>query len=175
MSDFKDYFCLGKITKTFGYKGDAVIYIDSDEPKKYKKLESVLFEINGELVPFSINKFTFKSDNQAIVHFIGIDGDEIIKYINTNLYLPLTSLPPLTGNKFYYHEVIGFKVIDSVYGIIGHVDSFYDNLNQPIMSILNGQREILLPLIDHFIIEVDRENKIIKVETPPGLVELYLK
>jgi 16S rRNA processing protein RimM len=39
---------------------------------------------------------------------------------------------------------------------------------------MNGELEILVPLIDTFIIEVDRKNKIFKMDIPEGIVEMYL-
>ena len=53
--------------------------------------------------------------NQLRVQFEGFttekDADSIMK---CDVYLPLTLLPKLTGNKFYYHEVIGFNIEDDV-------------------------------------------------------------
>ena len=172
--DYKEYFCLGKITKTFGYKGDVIIYLDTDEPTKYNKLESVLIDIQGELIPFLIEKFVLKSNNNSIVHFKTINSiDDTHNLINRNLYLPLSLLPPLAGNKFYFHEVIGFSVFDKNYGYVGKIDYFYDNPNQPIMSVIDNNIEVLIPLIDHFIVSVDRENKIINIQAPEGLIEMY--
>jgi 16S rRNA processing protein RimM len=37
------------------------------------------------------------------------DADAIM---GNDIYLPLKMLPKLTGNKFYFHEVIGFEVED---------------------------------------------------------------
>jgi 16S rRNA processing protein RimM len=50
-----------------------------------------------------------------------------------------------------------------------------DRNAQPIFEILNGDKEILVPMVDHFIVKVDRENKQITLNTPPGLVDLYLE
>ncbi len=174
MTEFKGFFYLGKVTKPFGYKGDLVIYIDADQPQDYKKLESVLIDIDGELVPFFIDRFEFKSNNHVIVHFAGILPDDALHLVNNNIYLPLSALPKLTGNKFYFHEVIGFKVMDKTKGEIGIVDSFMDFPTQSVMSINCQGKEVLIPVIDRFILSVDREEKTLFIDSPEGLIELYL-
>jgi 16S rRNA processing protein RimM len=35
-------------------------------------------------------------------------------------------------------------------------------------------KEILIPINDLFIKQVDRENKMLRLEVPKGLIELYL-
>ena len=44
-----------------------------------------------------------------------------------------------------------------------------------VMSIGREGIEILIPMNDDFIISLDREAKTITVNTPPGLIELYLE
>ncbi len=174
MTEYKGFYYLGKITKPFGYKGDLVIYIDADQPQDYKNLESVLIDVDGELIPFFIDRFEFKSNNHVIVHFVGLLPEEALHLVNNNLYLPLSSLPKLTGNKFYFHEVIGFKVVDKTKGEIGTVASFLEFPTQSVMSIDSNGKEVLIPVIDAFILSVDRDLKQIYIDSPEGLIDLYL-
>lgn len=175
MTDYKGFYYLGKITKPFGYKGDLVIYIDADNPQDYKKLESVLVDIDGELIPFFFDRFEYKSANNVIVHFQNIGAEEALQLVNNGLYLPLSALPKLTGNKFYFHEVIGFSVIDEVKGNIGTIQSFLDFPGQSVMSVDFQGKEILIPVIDAFIVNVDRDAKQMHINAPEGLIDLYLE
>jgi 16S rRNA processing protein RimM len=84
-------------------------------------------------------------------------------------------LPPLEGNKFYFHEIIGFEVIDSEKGNIGKILGVYENAPQPLLSIDCEGKEILLPIIDEVILNVDRQAKQMSVKSPEGLIELYLQ
>lgn len=168
-------FYLGKIAKKFSFKGEVLIYLDTDEPYLYENLESVFVELHKNLVPFFILKSGIHKNNFLRVRFEDInseeDADEIL---NCEVYLPLSFLPKLEGNKFYYHEIIGFDVLDKRLGNIGKVKVVNDSNLQPLLEITNGDKEILVPLIDDFILEVDRENKIFKMDIPEGLVEIYL-
>lgn len=92
-----------------------------------------------------------------------------------DLYLPLDLLPELTGNQFYFHEVTGFKVIDVEKGEIGIIQSIIEYPAQPLFSIMNGDKEILIPVIDPIIKKVDREQRTITIEAPNGLIDLYLE
>jgi len=168
-----DYFYLGVITKTFGYKGQVFVYLDTDEPEKYKTLEAVFVKDEDEMLPYMIEDFIYKGANQAIVAFADVNGEEAKNLVKAELYLPLSFLPPLTGNKFYFHEVIGFDVIDKVKGNIGKCVDFLEMSRQPIMQIDFNGTEILIPAVDEIFETVNRDNKTISIHAPDGLIDIY--
>jgi len=172
---FEDYFYLGKITKKFGLRGELVVYLDTDEPEKYHTLESVFFDLDGEPIPFFVKEIKIKNNNQLIILFQNIDNDSSLQYVNTDLYLPLSALPKLSGNKFYYHEIKGFTIIDENKGNIGICTDVLDYTRQSIMQISNDKGEILIPIVDNFIKNVDREKRSIEITTPPELIDLYIE
>ncbi|MDD3281644.1 MAG: PRC-barrel domain-containing protein, partial [Bacteroidales bacterium] len=91
-----------------------------------------------------------------------------------SLLLPLTMLPVLEGNKFYYHEVKGYTIVDEEYGILGVCEDVLVYPHQSIFQIKHPKGEILVPIVDEFILNVDKIHKTINIKTPPGLVDLYL-
>lgn len=169
-----DFFYLGSISKTFGYQGQVVVYLDTDEPEKYADLRSVFINAGGEMLPYMIEDIQYRGGHTAIVKFLDVDANECRSLLKSELYLPLSELPPLTGNKFYFHEVIGFTVIDKTHGNIGICKEFIEISQQPIMQVeLNG-KEILIPAIDEVFETIDRDNKIMNINAPEGLIDIYL-
>ena len=75
------------------------------------------------------------------------------------------------GNKFYFHEVLGFTIKDTNFGDVGILQAINDSTAQSLFEIDRDGIEILIPMNDEFIIKVDRENKTILVETPEGLID----
>jgi len=171
----EDCFYLGKIAKKFSFKGEVLIYLDTDEPELYENMESVFVEFNKNLVPFFIENSSLHKNDFLRVQFEDIDSEEEAdSIINCDVYLPLSMLPKLEGNKFYFHEVIGFEIEDKRLGIFGKIVSINDATAQPLFEVLNGKVEILIPMIDQFLIKIDRENKKVIMDLPEGLVEMYL-
>lgn len=172
---FDEYFYFGVITKIFGYKGDVDIYIDSDEPYKYKNLELVYIDIDGKPIPFFIDKLEFKNNNHAIVHFQDISLEDAERLVKHDLYLPLTMLPKLEGNKFYYHEVKGYTVIDETRGELGIITDILEYPSQAVFQIDYNGIEILIPIVDPVIVEVNRTQRQIRIKAPDELIDLYLQ
>lgn len=170
----QECFYLGKIVKPFSYKGELVLFFDVDNPMEYLDLAYVYLEINKRLVKYEIETMRPHS-NKMVALFTDLTEDEAIALVGREMYLPLEFLPKLEGNKFYYHEVIGFTVQDKEKGNIGTIKEIFDNMTQPLMSIKFDEKEILIPIIDEVIKEVDRDNKIIKIEAPQGLIDIYLE
>jgi 16S rRNA processing protein RimM len=171
----EDCFYLGKIAKKFSFKGEVLVYLDTDEPEMYEDLESVFVEVNKNLIPFFIQNSNLHKGDFLRVRFEDVDNEEEADAImNCEVYLPLKMLPKLTGNKFYFHEVIGFEIEDKRVGVFGKIVSINDTTAQPLFEVLNGEVEMLIPMIDHFIVKIDRENKKVVMDLPEGLVEMYL-
>ncbi|MEC3964299.1 ribosome maturation factor RimM [Flagellimonas halotolerans] len=171
----EDCFYLGKVVSKYSFKGEVLVKLDTDEPDSYENMESVLVSLGNNLVPFFIDKCRLHKSNLLRIDFEEVkDEPTADKLIGSELYLPLTMLPPLTGNKFYFHEVIGFTLMDEVYGDIGLVESINDSTSQDLFEVKKGDKELLIPVSDEIIKKVDRKNKTIFVKTPEGLVDLYL-
>lgn len=171
----EDCFYLGKIAKKFSFKGEVLIYLDTDEPELYENLESMFVECGKHLVPFFIQNSSLHKNDFLRVRFEDVNNEEEADaLLGNHIYLPLKSLPKLTGNKFYFHEVIGFEVEDKRLGIVGEIQSINDSSAQPLFEVLNDGVEILIPMIDHFLVKIDRENKKVIMDLPEGLIEMYL-
>lgn len=171
---YKDFYYLGMITKPFGYKGQLCVHLDTDQPERYRNLDAVFIDLDGELIPYMIKDFQLRNGNQAVATFEDLSAEESKALIKCDLYLPLSMLPPLSGNQFYFHEVIGFKVIDEQHGDIGTITDFIDLSLQPIMQIDHNGTEILIPAVDEFIKSLDRDGKSIYINAPEGLIDIYI-
>lgn len=172
----EDCFYLGRIARKHSFKGEVVIALDTDEPELYENMESVFVALGRNLVPFFIEKSLLQKGNKLRVKFeeinTQVDAESILK---SGVYLPLTLLPKLSGNKFYFHEIIGFKVLDKNKGNIGIIEAVNDSAAQTFLEVqYDDDTTILVPLLDAFIKKVDRKNKELHIEAPEGLIDLYL-
>ena len=172
--EYKGYYLLGKIIRTHGYKGGLKAILDVDQPAEYSKLDMIFIEIKGQLIPWMIENIHMEN-NKANLKLTDLnDMESAEKMVGKFIYLPVELLPKLTGKKFYYHEVTGFRVFDKNHGNLGVVDRIVELPNNPLFAISNGQKEILLPVSDEIILRVDRRKKQIDVEAPEGLIDIYL-
>ena len=170
-----DCYQLGYIIRPHGLRGELQIFIDTDNPQAYQNLESVFVLEGQQLVPFFIDQLQVKQKGLAVVKFEGVDSeDDARQLLKAALYLPIEALPPLQGNQFYFHEVIGFKLIDKAHGEVGIIQAINDEAAQPLMFVQAGDREVIIPIVDPIIQKLDRQNKALHIQAPEGLIEFYL-
>ncbi|HET8754340.1 MAG TPA: ribosome maturation factor RimM [Salinimicrobium sp.] len=171
----EDCFYLGKIVSKFSFKGEVLIKLDTDEPESYTGMESVFVEYDKNLVPFFIERSSLQKSNLLRVKFEDIDSEEDADdLMKSDLYLPLEFLPKLEDDQFYFHEIIGFSVEDVNFGPVGKIVAVNDNSSQVLFEIEKDGKQILIPMNDQFLKKVDKNQKTITVETPEGLIDLYL-
>ncbi|MCS6820714.1 MAG: ribosome maturation factor RimM [Microscillaceae bacterium] len=166
---------LGYITKVHALKGEVVVFLDTDEPEGYAEMESVFLEIAGNLVPFFIEQINVQG-NRAIVKFEEIDTiEKASELVNAKLWLPLNLLSELEEGQFYYHQVIGYQVVDKEKGKLGKVSTIYANNMQDLLAMQYKGREVLIPLVSAIVQEANHEKQEIYVTLPEGLLEIYLE
>jgi 16S rRNA processing protein RimM len=171
-------FQLGSIIRKVGTDGRVLLLMDTDNPKHYIKTESVFVELHGKLVPFFVSSFRLQPSSQAHIKLEDIDlPEQADMLIGTDVFLPLDKLPVLSGTNFYYHEIIGFTVVDlntsSEVGLIR--DVLENSPNDLFWVAADGNPEIYIPVSDDWIVRVDRENRKIEMTLPEGLTEVNKK
>lgn len=138
-------------------------------------MESVFVDRRGELVPFFIESIAQNSKGHFILKFEDLDRQEAESLVGAALFLPLAFLPPLSGNKFYFHEVVGFTAWNGSEAI-GVIQQVLDRSAQPLLQIKGPQgEEILVPVVDDFMDKIDRDHGSFHLLLPEGLLDLYRK
>jgi 16S rRNA processing protein RimM len=168
-------FSLGKITKPHGLKGEVTIWLDVDVPENYIDLDGLFLEIKGQLVPYIIEELQVRG-KKSIVKFEDIKSIEATEtIIDAEAYLPIKKLPKLKGKQFYYHEVIGYQIIDSnSQKDLGELKAIYESTGQDLFAVDINETEVLIPIIDNFLDTIDHSEKRIHVTLPDGLLDIYL-
>tara|TARA_B100000780_G_scaffold93133_1_gene64707 strand:- start:1378 stop:1902 length:525 start_codon:yes stop_codon:yes gene_type:complete len=167
-------FYLGTIVGKYSFKGELLVKTDTDNIESNTELLSVFIDIDNKLVPYFVKKCLVHKSSLLRFKFEDVNNEEIADtLIKKKIYLSLDLLPKLKGNKFYYHEVIGFKIIDKLKGVLGIVENINDQTSQPLFEVTDGKKNILVPLHDDLLIEIDRKNKSILVNLPEGLIDLF--
>ena len=108
----EDCFYLGKIVSKYSFKGEVLIKLDADEPDLYENMESVFVSLGDSLVPFFIEKCSLHKSSLLRVRFEAVEDEAAAdKIMGAALFLPLSLLPKLTGNKFFQRKTNTFGTI----------------------------------------------------------------
>ncbi len=169
-----DCYFLGKITRRHGLHGNVFLKLDTDQPEMYNKLNSIFLEINGLLVPFFVAKQAWSKNDTLIISFKNATEALVDQSLGKDVYLPLDTLPKLSGNKFYYHEVIGFEIREADGKSCGNIVSVNDQTAQHYFILNLADKQIIIPIIKDWILEVNREEKFLKMDLPDGLMDVFL-
>ena len=170
----EDCYFLGKITRTHGLQGNVVLKLDTDQPELYNKLEGIFVEINGLLVPFFVEKQQWHKTDK-IISFKNATESMAEQTVGKNVFLPLSTLPELKGKQFYYHEVITFEILDENGTLCGVIKEVNDQTAQHYFVLNLSGKEVIIPIIKDWILEVNREKKQITMQLPEGLLDVFLK
>ena len=171
----EDCFYFGYIVKPVSYDGTFAVKADTDNLQRYGDLKSILIDLSGTLTPFFISSAQVRDKEMIWLKAEGFNSEHDIQNIlRKEVYLPLSLLPQLSGKQFYFHEIVGYTVIDEAYGDIGKVKDVMEMPQQTILQIMKGYDEILVPLNNDILHEVNRSEKTLRIHAPEGLIDIYL-
>ncbi|GAB3782733.1 ribosome maturation factor RimM [Spirosoma horti] len=172
-----DCYQLGHITKTHGVSGELVLFLDVDNAAEYADLESVLLEVKGDLIPYFIESIAIVKGSRAIVAFDDVNTiEQAERLINCGAFLPLDELEPITDEtRFYFHEIVGYQVVDAEAGELGIVRGVYAMNAQDLIAMDYLGKEVLIPINSDIVRTVDRAKQKLNVVLPDGLLAIYME
>ncbi|WP_046244580.1 ribosome maturation factor RimM [Hymenobacter terrenus] len=170
---------LGYIIKTHGLRGHVVAHFDVDDVSAYAKLKTVFLTLTGaptKLVEHQVEKVQPQAGARVLLKLRGIERIEEAEPLRgAQLHLPLAQLPELEDDQFYFHDVIGFTVVDENLGELGTVENFYELPQQDMLAMRYQGQEVLIPVVDELVSHANKETQQIYVNLPDGLLDVYLK
>ncbi|WP_375418713.1 ribosome maturation factor RimM [uncultured Hymenobacter sp.] len=179
MLTIDECFELGYLLKPHGLRGAIVANFDVDEPAAYHKLKTVFLAAPAapaKLLEYGVERVQPQAGKRVLLTLRGIARIEDAEPLRgSKLYLPLTELPELDEDQFYFHDVIGFTVVDKELGELGTVENFYELPQQDVLAMRYQGQEVLIPVVDELVSHADMEARKIFVNLPEGLLDVYLK
>ena len=165
---------LGYTKKTFGIKGVIEVYLDVDNPKDYKNIKELFIQMDKEVLALEVENITFRN-NKPYIKFKDYDSIDDSKNIaKKTLLFPESQLPQLSENQYYYHELIDMQVFEKENKKpIGEVKRIYTDYATDRHFLELNPHGTLIPIIDHFILDVHKAEKKIIVALPEGFLDVF--
>lgn len=170
--NIEDCFEIGFITKTRGLKGEVQVSFTFDEPEKLK-IDSVFIEINSKLVPFFVASFKIPMPQIGYFNFEDVHHiDQAQTLTKKKIYLPNRFKPKRKKGEFLFTDLVGFTADDLQVGDLGEILEVREYPQQFLATLNYKGNEVLIPLNEAFITEIDIANKKISFDLPDGLLDL---
>lgn len=172
--DYNESFKIGYITKTRGLKGELQVFFEYEDPE-ILDLDLLFIEKNKQLVPFFVSSYKLQSNNTGYFFLEDIDHiDKTQDLLRKSVFLPNSKMPEREEGEFLIKDLKGFTVFDSKYGELGEILEVNEYPQQFIATVSYRSQDILFPLNDDFIEEMDEEKRELRINLPEGLLDIYL-
>lgn len=161
----------GTIVKPHGIRGELKVFCESDEPSLLKKLSKLRIKSKGETSIHALKRFKF-AGGLLIVSLDGIDDRNRAEALrNAELQALSAELPTLNDDEYWLYELRGAKAHDPAGKLLGKVIRVVTNSMQLLIELKTTHGVELVPFVDVFIVGFDRENQILTLDPPPGLLK----
>ena len=168
----EDVYRIGIINKPHGVHGELLFTFDDDI---FDRVEAdyIICMMDGIMVPFFFESYRFRSDTTALIKLEGIDTEQQARRMtNVEVFFPKDHAEELEDNELTWNYFVGFLINDVNKGDIGKVTDVDDSTINTLFVVDYKGTEILIPAQEDFIVDLDREKRVITMQIPEGLLDL---
>lgn len=172
MNKGEQMFIVGKIINTHGIKGEVKVKRITDFSERFN-VGKIVYVTNrdGELISLTIDSFRAQNNND-LLHFAGYDSIESVEpFKGLELAIKEEQQTDLAEHEYYYHEIIGCKVMTTTGDELGKIDHILAPGANDVWVVKKGKKEILIPYIQDVVKDVDIEKKEVLIELMEGLLD----
>ena len=158
----KDFILVGSIVGLHGLRGYLKVKSFLKNPKDLFNFDK--YFINE--ISFSYLLLKFNKKSVFICELAGINSmQEAENFVKSDIFICRTSLPETDENEIYLNDLINFNVKLESGVFLGELVRFYDFGGGPIIGVKHGDEEKMLPFSKKFIINIDRDLRLITLSS----------
>lgn len=170
-----DYIQVGRIVNTYGIKGDLKVLSDTDFPEDRFAIGNQVLIVKGqEIINVTIDG-SRSHKGSYLIHFKEFNNiNQVEKYKTGLLAIRPDQQHELGDQAYYYHQIIGLKVVTNQGQELGHIKDILELGSNDVWVVKRkevGKKDALLPYIDDVIKDVNLESGLVTVELMEGLID----
>jgi len=169
------YFKIGKIIAAHGLEGDVILQHSLGKKTSLKGIEAIFIEDRKDsFLPYFVRSTKIKNDDETYLRLEEINTRETaLKLIRKEIWMKEEDFKRYASASASI-SLLDFHMIDK--GVnLGKIEEIIDQPHQILCKIWQGTNEMLIPLHEHTLEKIDRKNKIVYVNLPDGLLDIYRK
>lgn len=168
-----NYLSIGKLVATFGYKGEIILKHELGKKTSLKGLTTLFVEIKkDQMIPYFIESTKIKTEDEIYLKLEGVNTKESAqKIVQKHVWLPEDEFHKYAG-KSAPISFLGYHILSDG-NDLGEILEIIEQPHQMLCRIdLNG-KEALIPVHAETLVKVDKKNKLLILELPDGLLEVF--
>jgi 16S rRNA processing protein RimM len=168
-----DYVHIGKIVAPHGVSGQIILEHALGKPIHFKGIDALFVEKNeGSFIPYFIQSATAKTDTITHLQIEGIQSREATSVLmSKKVWLPQDAFQKLV-DKSSPLALLGYQVQQDGQDL-GIIQEVIEQPHQLMVTILYKGQEAYIPLHEESLLGVDHSKKVVLVNLPDGLLDLY--
>jgi len=165
------WFRLGQIVGVHGLRGLVKVRSDAESVDSFRAAARVRI---GETAQASAGFFVRRATPQKHHVLLALEGvtgaDQAEKLRGLFVFVARDDLPPLAEDEYYWEDLLGLPVVDEAGRPVGRLWQIMDTGAHPVLVVRpdpdSEAGEVLIPLIDRFVPEIDPAAGRIVVRVP---------
>lgn len=170
----KNLAVFGHIIKPHGLKGSIKVKLVGGIIPQIEKDEPVFVPLQGGPVPFFAEERADTTRDFIVLKLEGVDTVSAAEtFVGKQVFIDRDRIAEEEPTGL--HALIGYLVTDVHLGELGKVTDVMEMTMQSVLELEHPSgKQVLIPAVDHMMRAIDTEGKHLTVETPDGLVDIYL-
>lgn len=166
---------IGYLSKLHGYKGSIKAELNSLLIEAGTFPEFVWINQQGKPVPYKVTKFAEQDKDTFVLKLEDINTEpEAHALKGETIYCEESSYDDFFEEEESLNYLIDYTLNDPKLGNLGSVIEILENTYQPNLVINYKNTEVLIPFAEELIVEIDDKKKVITLNVPDGLLEIYM-
>jgi len=173
MLNKRDFILAGTVGKPHGISGETSVRLNANASSNEIEPTFIFIEIDNELVPFRITSSRYKKDEILLVKLpLLATEDKIRALMDCNVFINPTEITKPSADLNQLDSFTGYLITDVNTGNIGEITGIQDISGNPLFMVDGASGEILIPVAEDLVVEIDDQKRQILMDIPDVLLDI---
>jgi len=163
---------IGQVARPHGLRGAIRVVLDNPASASLETIKRLFIESGAGPRGYVLKSATRMGRNAVCLELEGLDSCDAVENLRGAAVMVATAdLPPENAGEFYNFRAIGCEVRTLEGRCLGIVTEIFATGANDVLVVREGSAEVLVPLIDDVVKQMDFDRRVITIDAIPGLLD----